>query len=135
MLSESMKRPGDVLITRDDVEGGLQKRQRQDEESEHSVEDPDGGNDGDVGPQHPANDNTTSLPLPLSSHSRPPEIVIIDEQAVDDGISDNQSDGLFVPHLEPGSTNETPSPRSTPANEDTAGLICYGMVGDDGTHF
>lgn len=132
-----MKRPGDVLGQRDEVEGGLQKRQRQDEDSEDSAEDRGSGNDGHGGPQHPANHNTSSL-LSSPSHNRPPEIIIIDEhendQTFDNSIGDNQGDGLFVPHSGPGSTIGTPSPRSTPANEDAAGLICYGMVGSEAVH-
>lgn len=133
MLSEGMKRPGDALIiTGSVVEGGLQKRQRQHKESEDSVEDLGGGNGGQIGPQHPAKENTTSFDSSVS-HSDPPEIVIIDEQTnnqiVDNSIGDDKSDVLFVPPSRARSTNGTPSPRDTPANEHTEGLICYGMVG------
>lgn len=134
MLLETMKRPGNALVAEDCVGGGLWKRQRQDEDREGLTEDLGGGDNGDAGPQHPTNNNTTSLPSSLSL-IQPPEIVIVDEQdieqTVDDDASDSQSDGLFLPHLAAESRNATSSLASTPINGDSTGLICYGMVGND----
>lgn len=133
MLPNTMKRPGEVLVRGDEVGGDLGKRQRQEDDSEGSAESLGSGNDGDIGPQHPnSNTTTTQTPEEDSFHHPPPDIVVVDEsdngRTVHHDVDENPSDGLFIPSPGAGSTNAASSLRSTPIAEDSANLICYGMV-------